>query len=160
MQIYGRDVLSSDELWELYQLMIQTSELWNPETFKEAAKKCGFSRVAIREGYFSFSGKKHLTGQAKIVDNFIEEIRLFIGNEPKNLTEELYKKDRRKIGKIAAEYSAQFKQQLGEPRISNNNVIFEYNDHRLRVLPTNCVWVVISNLSILKQLPNDWWAEK
>ncbi|ENV08699.1 hypothetical protein F966_02814 [Acinetobacter higginsii] len=75
MQIYGRDVLSSDELWELYQRMIQTSELWNPETFKEAAKKCGFSRVAIREGYFSFSGKNILLVRPRLL---IISLRKFV----------------------------------------------------------------------------------
>lgn len=160
MQIYGRDTLSTEEIWQLYQFIIQTPELWRPETFKEAAKKGGLSRVAAREGYFSFTGKKNIKGQAHIVNNFVEEIRFFIVNEPRNLTEELYKKDRHKVKKLAAEYSTKFKQQLGESRVSSNNDIFEYNDHRLRVLPNNQIGVVISKLSILKQLPNDWWAEK
>ena len=158
LQIFGRDVPSSDDIWQLYSQIIQTPELWKMETFKEAATKCGLRKIAARRGYFSFFGKHHVTGQAPIVGGFIEEIRLFIGEEPKDLPEALYKKDCGKLGQIASEYSARFRQKLGEPRMAHDNDIFEYNDHRVRVLPTGCIWVVISKLSVLKQLPNDWWA--
>lgn len=99
-----------------------------------------------------------MTGQAPLVEGFVEEIRLFIGQEPKDLPEPLYKKDRGKIAKIASSYSDRFKEELGEFRTANKNRIFECDGHRVRVLPADCVWVVISNLSNLKHVPNDWWA--
>ena len=158
MQVFGRDVPSPDDIWQLYSRIVLTPGLWRPETFKEAATQCGLRRIAARQGYFSFSGKHDMTGQAPIAEGFIEEIRLFIGQEPKGLTEALYKKDRGKHAKLASEYSARFEEELGRPRIKNDNGIFECGDHRIRVLPTNCVWVVFSNLSTVKQFPNDWWA--
>lgn len=158
MQIFGRGIPTSDEVWQLYSQIAQTPDLWMAETFKEAATSCGFRKVSPRRGYFSFSDKHHMTGHAPIVGDFIEEIRLFIGQAPKDLAETLYKKDRRKIGLLASEYSALFREKLGEPRTANDNDIFEYDDHRVRVLPTDCVWVIISNLPIVRKLPNDWWA--
>lgn len=160
MQIFGRDVPSADDIWTLYSQITQSPELWKPDSFKAAATQCGFRKIAARQGDFSFSGKDYTTGQAKIEGDFIEEIRLFIGQEPKDLSEALYEKDRKKHTQVAAEYSARFRQELGEPRVANDNDIFEYNDHRVRVLASRYVWVVISNLSVIKQLPNDWLAPK
>ena len=159
MQIFGREVPTSEDVWQLYSQIIQTPELWMAGAFKEAASKCGLRKVAARQGYFSFSGKNHMTGQAPVVDDFIEEIRLFIGQEPRDLTEALFETDRGKISQLAADYSSLFRQRLGEARTPHNNDIFEYNDHRVRVLSSGCVWVVISNLSIIRQLPNDWWPK-
>lgn len=158
MQIFGRDVLSPDDLWLLYKQIRQTPELWRAESFKEAATACGFRKVAARQGYFSFSGKHHMTGQAPIVNGLIEEMRLFIGQEPKGIDQALYTRDSKKNGKLASEYSALLERELGAPRKANSNDIFEYQDHRIRVLSADCVWVVISNLTVVKQLPNDWWA--
>jgi hypothetical protein len=157
MRIYGRDVPTPDGIWQLYSQIIQSPDLWAAGEFKGAAVNVGFRKIAPRQGYLSFSGKNYMTGQAIIVDDFIEEIRLFIGSEPKDLTEMLYKEDRGKIPQLASEYSALFRQKLGEPRIAHDNDIFEYNDHRVRVLSSACVWVVISKLSVIRQLPNDWW---
>jgi hypothetical protein len=159
MRIYGRDVPTPEDIWQLYSQIIKSAELWGAGEFKDAATEFGLRKVLRRQGYFSFSGKNHMTGQAIIVDDFIEEIRLFIGSEPKDLNEMLYKEDRGKIAQLASEFSALFTQKLGEPRVAHNNDIFEYNDHRVRVLSTGCVWVVISNLSVVRQLPNDWWPQ-
>lgn len=157
MRIYGRDVPTPEDIWQLYSQIIQSPDLWAAGEFKDAAVNVGLRKIAPRQGYFSFSGKNYMTGQAIIVDDFIEEIRLFIGSEPKDLTEMLYKEDRGKIPQLASEYSVLFRRKLGEPRIAHDNDIFEYNDHRVRVLSSGCVWVVISNLSVIRQLPNDWW---
>lgn len=159
MQIFGRDVPTPEDIWQLYSQIIQSPELWRAGEFKDGAGKVGLRKVASRQGYFSFSGKKHMTGNAIIVGDFIEEIRLFIGREPKDLTEILYQEDRGKIAQLASEYSALFRQELGEARVAHDNNIFEYNDHRVRVLSSGCVWVVISNLSVIRQLPNDWWLQ-
>lgn len=157
MRIFGRDVPTPDDIWQLYSQISQTPELWRVERFKEEATRCGLRRIVARQGYFSFSGKPPMTGNAPVIGDFIEEIRLFIGNEPKDLSETLYKEDCGKIAQLAAQYSSLFRQKLGEPRVAHGNDIFEYNDHRVRVLSSGCVWVVISNLAVIRQLPNDWW---
>ncbi len=82
-----------------------------------AAAACGFRKVAARQGYFSFSGKHHMTGQAPIVNGLTEEMRLFIGQEPKGIDQALYTRDSKKIGKLAAEYSALLGRELGAPRL-------------------------------------------
>lgn len=158
MQIYGRDVPGAEDIWRLFGEIAQTREIWNAATFKAAAAKCGLRKIAARHGYFAFSGKLPIVGQAPVVDDAIEEIRLFIGQEPKDLSEALFNKDRRKGGQLATEYAARFRQELGAPRMANGNEIFESGDHRVRVMAAECVWVVISSLSVLKRLPNDWWA--
>jgi hypothetical protein len=162
MQIFGRDVPAPEDLWQLYSQIVQTPELWKTQTFKAAATQCGLRAVTARRGYFSFSGKHHVTGQAPhgMADHLIEEIRFFIGQAPKDLDLALYEKERQKIGQLAWAYCTLFRQNLGEPRKANANDIFEYNDHRVRVLAAECVWVVISNLSVIKQLPHDYFAPK
>ena len=144
----------------MYGQVVQKAEIWNSETFKEAAMVCGLQKIAARRGYFSFAGKQHVAGQAPIADGFIEEIRFFIGQEPKGLPEVIYEQDRKKIAQIASGYSARFNQELGEPRTAHGNAIFEYNDHRVRVLPTNCVWIVISKISIVRRLSKDHWLSE
>jgi hypothetical protein len=158
MQIYGREVLSCEQLWDLYKLLISSDDIWHKENFIAAAKECGLKRVTEREGYFSFTFSNHTTGQAPIVNGLIEEIRLFIGNEPRQLDETAWRKDKHKHSLLAEEYSEIFTDRLGSPRIANNNDIFEYNGYRVRVLASSTVWVVISNQAIIKQLPNDWWS--
>lgn len=157
MQIYGRDVPDPEYIWNMYGQIVQKAEIWNSETFQERATECGLRKIAARRGYFSLAGKYHITGQAPVADGFIEEIRLFVGQEPKGLSEAIYKKDRKKISQIASGYSARFGQELGEPRTMNGNIIFEHNDCRVRVLSSNCIWIVISNLSILRRLSKDHW---
>jgi hypothetical protein len=63
-----------------------------------------------------------------------------------------------RLRQLARAYSELFRQRLGPPRRANDNDIFEHQGHRVRVLLAAQVWVVISNLDVVRRLPNDWWA--
>lgn len=158
MQIFGRDALSIADLWQLYSLIATSKDIWHPDTFASCARQCGLRRIAARREYFSFSAHADTRGQAPITSGFIEEIRLFMGNPSRNLSEDEWNRDCHKLPLLASEYSALFCRKLGPPRKANSNDIFEYDDHRIRVLASQSVWVVISNLEVISRLPNDWWA--
>ena len=49
MQIFGREVLSSEQLWNIYKLLISSDDIWHEETFLAAAKQCGLKRAAERK---------------------------------------------------------------------------------------------------------------
>lgn len=158
MQIFGRDTPSPEALWGLYEALLATPAIWHASTFAASAKACGLRRVAARKsGYFAFSAFEHATGQAPITEGFIEEMRLFIGEEPRDLAPELWEKDRKKHAALAKQYAQMFQARLGAPRVANSNQIFETNGLRVRVLVGPPVWVVISSLDVIRQLPNDWW---
>ncbi|MCZ0735913.1 hypothetical protein [Phreatobacter sp. AB_2022a] len=91
----------------------------------------------------------------------MEELRLFIGQAPRQIGLEEFAGERRNISVLAAAYSDMFRSRLGPPRRANDNDIFEYDNHRVRVFAAayGPVWVVISNRDIIRQLPNDWWGE-
>ncbi len=159
MQIYGREVLTSDQLWQLYTQMCNSPDIWQAANFATVAKDCGLKRVTKRKNdYFYFNTSNFTTGQAIVTKDLIEEIRLFIGNEPKELSEANYMKDRHKIALLAKEFVKLLTGKLGEPRQLNNNDIYEYNGLRVRVLANNNVWVVISNMAIQKQLGVDYFS--
>lgn len=158
MQIFGKEVPSPEDIWQLYLCVQETPEIWLTSTFKDAASTCGLKKIAQRKSYFSFSGESNLTGQAPFADDFIEEIRLFIGQEPKDLSEELFRKDGKKHRQLAKSYVERFEEALGAPRSANGNEIFESDGFRLRVTSADCVWVVISSLEVVRQMGEDWWA--
>lgn len=159
MQIFGREVPSPEALWNLYGRLTAFDELWHQETFAETARLCGLKRVSERKsGYFSFAAFPHTTGQAPIAETLIEEIRLFIGQEPRDIPASLWERDQDKHKPLARQYAKMFETRLGSPRIVNDNKIFESTDFRVRVLVGPPVWVVISSFAIIKRLPNDWWS--
>jgi hypothetical protein len=159
MQIFGRDVPSAEELWNLYDKLISRNEVWHKETFATAAKLCGLKRVYERKsGYFSCAAFAHATGQAPVAGVFIEEIRLFLSEAPRDVTVELWERESSKHKLLGKKYSEMFESKLGPPRIANDNKIFESNGFQVRVLVRPPVWVVISNLDVVKQLPNDCWS--
>ncbi len=160
MQIYNREVLSSAELLRLYRDVTDSPVIWQQESFADAARQCGLKRIAARQGYFSFSAARHTTGQAIVRDGFIEEIRLFMGGEPRDLSMELFEEDRHKIPLLAAEYSESFRSHLGPSRRAGSNEIFESKTHRVRVLASGEVWVVLSNHAVLSRLKIDYWKAK
>lgn len=158
MQIYERDVLSPAELWQLYCNVTESIAIWREESFVDAGRKCGFKRIQARSGYFSFEAAGHTAGQAKLLNGRVEEIRLFMGREPRDLGQELFEQDRRKIPLLATEYSDLFRSHLGSPRHAHDNDIFETKTHRVRVLASAEVWVVLSDLATLSNLNVDYWA--
>lgn len=158
MEIFGQQVLSEDELWDLYTRIAASEAIWRPDEFAAAARACGLRRIARRKAHFSFEGRGDLRGQAPIVEGAIEELRLFIGNAPSDLDLAQWQRDSPLLRELARSYSALFRQRLGPPRRAHDNDIFEYQGHRVRVLADNQVWVVISNLDVVRRLPNDWWA--
>ncbi len=157
MQIFGHGVISPSELWNLYTRVAATADIWRPDCFAASAKQCGLKRITARRGYYSFSGPYDLRGQAPVTAGHIEEIRLFIGNAPRDISAEVWEAESPKISVLASAYSEMFQRALGAPRYANNNTIFEYDGHRIRVLATDSVWVVLSNFSVNAMLPNDWW---
>jgi hypothetical protein len=158
MQIYGREVPDAEEILALYEKLTVYAGIWQKETFASTAKECGFKRVSEKKsGYFSFSAFKHVTGQAPVSGNLIEEIRLFIGGEPSDLSAELWEKDRKKHALLGKKYSELFTSKLGTPRVSNTNDIFEASGIRTRILVAPPVWVVFSSLEVIRQQPDDWW---
>jgi hypothetical protein len=160
MQIYERDVLTPAELWRLYCSVTESPAIWREDSFADAGRECGFKRIQARRGYFSFEMARHTTGQAKVLSGHIEEIRLFIGSEPSDLSDELFEQDRQKIPLLAAEYSDFFRLHLGAPRRANHNDIFESKTYRVRVLASGMVWVVLSEHATLSRLNVDYWAVK
>ena len=162
MLIYGRNTLNGEQLWQLYTSITDTTGIWLESNFKESAKACGLRRVVKRKAYFSFEASNFTTGQAIINKESIEEIRFFIGNEPSDLDEATFLKDRNKPKALAKEFTTCLTEKLGTPRQLNNNNIFESNGFRTRVLATASanVWVVISNLAVQKQLGVDYFAQK
>ena len=157
MQIFGHGVISPSELWNLYTRVAASVDIWRPDCFAASAKQCGLKRIAARRGYYSFSGPYDLKGQAPVTAGHIEEIRLFIGNAPRDVSTEVWEAESPKISILASDYAEMFKRALGTPRYANNNTIFEYDGHRIRVLATNSVWVVLSSFAVNAMLPNDWW---
>ena len=157
-QIFGKDVLSASELWDFYSRVANSAKIWRTETFASSAKACGLKRIAFRQGYFSFSGPANLTGQAPITTGFIEEIRLIISKPPNEISEADWDAESPKLALLGSDYARLFCENLGAARTAHRNEIFEYHQHRVRVLTTHFVYVVISNLEIVAQLPNDWWA--
>ena len=86
MQIFGGKALTSDQLWQIYTQIIKLPDIWHAASFADAAKDCGYKRVSKKiSGSFSFNASNFTTGQAIINQGFVEEIRLFIGNGPKDL---------------------------------------------------------------------------
>lgn len=156
-------------IWSLYCRIVRAPELWTRKTFRSAAMNCGFRKISMTRHYFSFLYQGALTGEARISGELISEIRLFLEPHPRELGMAL---DRQGKGKgnhpgthyaaklCVSEYSSVFRQELGKPRLSNGNEIFEADGHRVRLLAAECVWVVISHLPVVAQLPYDWWAAK
>jgi hypothetical protein len=157
MQIFGHDVISPSELWNLYKSVSSTPNIWRPDCFAASAKQSGLKRISARQGYYSFSGPYDLKGQAVVLAGHIEEMRLFIGNAPKDVNPEVWESESQKIPAIAYSYSEMFQRELGSPYYANKNTVFEYDGHRIRVLATNSVWVVLSNFAVIDMLPNYWW---
>jgi hypothetical protein len=157
MQIFGHSVISPGELWNLYTRVAAAADIWRPDCFTASAKQCGLKRIAARRGYFSFSGPYDIKGQAPITAGHIQEIRLFIGNAPTDISVEVWKAESPNISVLASDYSEMFQRALGAPRYFNDNTVFEYDGHRIRVLATDSVWVVLSNLAVNAKLPNDWF---
>ena len=159
MQIFERKFPDAEELWPLVASLMANDKVWRKETFKDAVKSSGLRRISERKGgYFAFSAFEHVTGQAVTSENLIEEVRIFVGNEPPGLSIEAYEKDRHKTKLLAKKYVELFKKHMGLPRVANDNKIFEINGFRVRVLAAQPVWVVVSSLEVLQQLPDDWWA--
>jgi hypothetical protein len=158
MQIFGRPSLSCEQLWELYSRLAASEAIWHQSSFVAAAKDCGLKRVKQRAGYCSFGAANHTTGQAQITTELIEEMRFFIGSEPRNLDPADWEKDQHKHALLAKDYCAMFASALGPSIQVNNNDMFEYHGFRVRVLASQAVWVVVSKLAIVQRLPNDWWA--
>jgi hypothetical protein len=160
MQLFGREVPSAEAVLGLYETLTQHKALWHPESFAATAKQCGLKRIALKKsGYFTFSVFAYATGQATISNGLIEEIRVFIGAEPKDCPTQLWEQDKEKLLVLTDEYAKMFETKLGPAKIYMNNKIFEQDGFRLRVLNGSSVWIVLSNLDILKQLPHDWVGE-
>ena len=158
MQIFGRDVPDAEALWQWYGSLATTPAIWRKDSLAASAKQCGFKRVSERKnGYFAFSLFEHATGQAPVQGELVEEIRLFIGQEPKDLAMDLWEKDHKKHAALAKQYARRFQDGLGAPRLANGNSIFEANGLRVRVLAAECVWVVVSSLEVVRQMPEDYW---
>ena len=161
MDIYGRDTLSVDALWALYQTIQAHPNIWRVESFPQEATACDFKRVKQRSDYFGFSYAGNTTGQAVVAGEWIAEIRLFIGNEPKDLSEAAFKRDRPKLRTLEADYRKRFEQELGAPRLTSGNHIHENNDLRVRLLPGQApAWVVLSSLEVVAKLPQDHFASR
>ena len=160
MLIFGREVPSTKDIAELVSCVMHNDGIWQKSKFKESAKLCGFKRINERKsGYFSLAIFEYATGQAIIAGDVIEEIRIFIGSEPADLDMDSFEKDQKKAGVLAKEYIKALEETLGHPRQSNSNSIFELRHLRVRVLAPQPVWVVISNLHVIKALDRDYWPK-
>lgn len=144
IQIYGRDVPTSEDIWQLCNKFMASSALWKAESFKTTAFDCGLRKIARRADYFTFSGTAHLSGQASLADGDVGEIRLFIGTEPRGLTDALYRKDRGKHVHVAAGYSMILRRQLGQGRTVGYDEEFLSEGYRISIRLKACVWVVLS----------------
>jgi len=80
----------------LVTIIVRDDATWSEDTFAEAAVRAGLSSVARRQDYFSFGGPSLMTGEATVASGLIDEVRLFIGNEPRKLSKELFEQDRGK----------------------------------------------------------------
>ena len=162
MQIFGRETLTCDQLWQLYTRISESNEIWQAASFKITGKNCGLKSILQRKTYFTFAASNFTTGQAIVTNSLIEEIRFFIGNEPTGLDEAGFIKDRHKHKKLAKEFSNMLTEKLGASWQLHSNQIFEHNGHRVRVLATGSanVWVVMSNLAIQKQLNINYFAKE
>lgn len=158
MWIFDRSALSAADLWKRYNQILLAPDIWREESFAGAARKCQFRRVTRRSRYFGFTSAGNVAGQAPIENGFIEEIRLFIGNAPRDFPHEHVEEEYRKLQRLAVDYRNMFRSELGPPKQARQNEIFDYNRLRVRVFPAFAgpVWVVISNLDIF---PNDWVDE-
>ena len=51
MRIYGRDVPTPEDIWQLYSQIIQSPDIWAAGEFKDAAVNVGLRKIAPRQGY-------------------------------------------------------------------------------------------------------------
>lgn len=158
MTLYGEPALSADALWDLCSAVAATPSIWSPETFSSSARACGPKRVRERRRHFSFHGPANLRGQAPVTEGWVEELRLFVGEAPRDVDEATWRREDRKISVLAERYARRFRAELGSSRTQWGNEVFEHGGHRVRVLPTQCVWVVVSSLAVVGRL-NDYWPE-
>lgn len=158
MEIFGRKIPSPEQILHLHASLISNAEIWNKENFLAAAKSSGIKKIAERKsGYFSFTADNNITGQAIVYEQVIEEIRMFIGTEPKNLDEKRWKQDKHKLAVVEKEYAEAFQSAFGTPRGLYGNKIYEKDQIRTRLLHAPPIWVVISNIPIITSLSRDYF---
>ena len=159
MLIYDREFPDAETIDQLIGDLMAAPGLWTRAGFAAAARSCGCKRISERKsGYFAFTIFDHVTGQAPLAGDMIEEIRFFIGSEPKSLATEVWERDQALHGVLARACVKRLKLRFGRSRRLNDNWIFESEHYRVRVLVGPPLWVVLSSLAVVRQLPADWWA--
>jgi hypothetical protein len=160
MEVFGRRILSADEMDALLGSLMHSDETWDTGLFADASRALGFKRVARRVGYFSFSVAAGVTGQALFVDDLIEEIRMFVGTEPRRLGETQWNREAGPAAReVTAQYLSRFVAHFGPSRIAFTNHVWTPGDFTIRLLPQEHppVWVVVSRTSIQTRIGRDPW---